>query len=150
MSKSAMNMTRFEQLIAAYGAAIERWPEEERLAARAFIESNPETNTLLHKAARLDEALDAYKVESGDTIRDDILARLPEPTALDRFIDWLLPDRVHIGAWLWRPALLASLALMLGVVLGGTLSFAPANDAGVWQEELYVMALNTEDMEPTR
>lgn len=148
-----MDIARFKHLLSAYGAAIERWPEEERNAAREFIESNPETNALLREAALLDQALDAYKAESINTIREDILARLPDRTRrglLDRFIDWLLPDLGYMGAWLWRPALLASVALILGIVLGSTLSLDPANDAGVWQEELHVMALNSEDMEPTQ
>lgn len=144
-----MDMDRFKQLIAAYGASFERWPQEERYAAREFSASNEEGNALLGEADALDEMLDAYHVESADAITQKVLARLPERTRrslLDRFIDWLLPDLGHPGLRFRRPAILAGLALTVGIILGGTLPLDSTDNASVWQEELYVMALNTESI----
>lgn len=141
-----MDMDRFKQLIAAYGASFERWPQEERYAAREFSAFNEEANALLREADALDEMLDTYRVESADAITQKLLARLPERrrSLLDRFIDWLLPEPGDMGPRFRRPAILAGLALTVGIILGGTLPLDSTDNASVWQEELYVMALNTE------
>lgn len=144
-----MDIDRFNQLIAAYGASFERWPHEDRYAAREFSASNKEANALLREADALDKMLDVYQVRSADTITQKILARLPERmprSSLDRFMDWLVPDLGHTGLRFRRPAILAGVALTLGIILGGTLPLNSINDADVWQEELHVMALNTESI----
>lgn len=142
-----MDMDRFKQLTAAYGASFERWPREERYAARKFSASDEKANALLGEADALDEMLDAYHVESSDMIAQKVLARLPERTRRslpDRFMDWLIPDLGHMGLRFRRPAILAGLVLTVGIILGGTLPLDSTDNASVWQEELYVMALNTE------
>lgn len=148
-----MNMKRFKQLLAAYGANVERWPDEERDEAARFVETNQQAKTLLSEEALFDEALDAWQVEPLYDARDKTLARLgnnADRNLADRFVDWLLPDLDHAGARLWRPALLAGIALTLGIALGSTVSLESNNEADVWQEELHVMALNTEQMEAAR
>ncbi len=53
-----MNQDRFEALCDAYGGDIDRWPVEDRDAARAFVEAHRAIAEPLLKAARaLDEAL---------------------------------------------------------------------------------------------
>ncbi|MEX2489850.1 MAG: hypothetical protein WD356_10040 [Pseudomonadales bacterium] len=147
MSKYAMNMDRFEQLLSAYGANAGRWPDNDREQAMEFAATNSRARQLLDEAAILDEALDAWEVDPLQGMKAKILARLPEGNhrdALDRFIDWLLPDLDHVGTWLWRPAFLAGMTLTLGILLGSTVSLDVTDEADLWQEELRVMALNTD------
>lgn len=146
-------MERIKQLLAAYGANVERWPDEERDEATKFVEANKQAKTLLNEEALFDEALDAWQVEPLYDARDKILARLEkteERNIADRFVEWLLPDVDQADTRLWRPALLAGIALTLGIALGSTVSLESNNEADVWQEELHVMALNTEQMEAAR
>lgn len=109
-----MNRERFDQLLAAYGADFQRWPEAERDAGAAF-------------AAQHGEAL-AAAISDGRAL-DDALNELREP-APDTS---LLTRRIMKAAprpWLDTRAMIALAACaMFGVVLGysGGL-MAPAPD----------------------
>lgn len=59
-----MNAGRFEELTAAYGGDIARWPQAERAAAREFAK-DPATAGILARAADLDALLDTYIVRPG-------------------------------------------------------------------------------------
>jgi hypothetical protein len=60
-----MTPERFRHLTEAYGALPERWPRDEREAARALIEArDPEALAALAEARALDSLLDAHKVEA--------------------------------------------------------------------------------------
>lgn len=54
-----MKLERFAELLAAYGAGAERWPESEREAAEALLAASPEARAALADARRLDRMLDA-------------------------------------------------------------------------------------------
>jgi hypothetical protein len=54
---------RLSELLAAYGASPERWPEPEREAARRLVESSAEAAALAKEAAALDRVLDAVTIE---------------------------------------------------------------------------------------
>ena len=58
---SKMDLTRFEALVAAYGATPNRWPEEERDAAEAFARTDPRARALLAEADSIDALLFAHK-----------------------------------------------------------------------------------------
>jgi hypothetical protein len=55
---TAMTLERFADLVGAYGARPERWPDAERAAALALLDRSPQARTRLAEAARLDAALD--------------------------------------------------------------------------------------------
>lgn len=59
-----MNAGRFEELTAAYGGDIARWPQAERAAAREFAK-DPAAAGILARAADLDALLDTYVVRPG-------------------------------------------------------------------------------------
>ncbi|MBD3649467.1 MAG: hypothetical protein HUJ31_18900 [Pseudomonadales bacterium] len=147
MSKQDMNKDRLRQLVSTYGASPARWPEEEREAAARFVEANPEVREALSREAALDELLDTFNVDVPHDLRNRILARIHDETSTDfadRLIDWIIPPR----RYLWRPVLAAMVPLVTGIVLGGALRLEEAvDDADIWQEEIYVMALNFDETE---
>jgi hypothetical protein len=57
-----MTPERFRQIVEAYGALPQRWPEKERAVAEAFARRNPEVRNALAREAALDRLLDAYRV----------------------------------------------------------------------------------------
>lgn len=57
-----MTPERFRQIVEAYGATPQRWPEGERTAAEAFARTNPAAQTMLAREASLDSMLGAYRV----------------------------------------------------------------------------------------
>ena len=54
-----MDMTRFQELVAAYGGDVRRWPAAERETAQEFAGREPAAARLLADAADLDRLLDA-------------------------------------------------------------------------------------------
>ncbi len=113
--RDGLSLARLEALLAAYGAAAERWPEAERGAARALIDASPEARALVADAAGLDRALDA-------------LAAPAPSAALQRRLSREM--RVHGGrqsfgrAWRWAMASLTPrpvwrVAAVAGVFLVG-------------------------------
>lgn len=55
-----MTPSRFAEILEAYGAAPQRWPEAERDAALALVERSAEIRAQLSRAAALDTALDRW------------------------------------------------------------------------------------------
>jgi anti-sigma factor RsiW len=57
-----MRQSRFEWLLESYGAALERWPEAEREAARRLLGTSPAARAAHERARALDVALAADRV----------------------------------------------------------------------------------------
>lgn len=110
-----MEPERFRSLLDAYGGDPERWPASERVSMQQFLAQNPQAETWRREAQALDLALADFPVAPVDLV-DQIMARIP-PSRLEKFLEWLLPRDRH--AW-WRPAVAATLPLVLGVVIGMT------------------------------
>lgn len=55
-----MTQKRVAELIAAYGAAPDKWPEAERIAALALLQRAPDLQAELRQMAALDAALDRW------------------------------------------------------------------------------------------
>lgn len=55
-----MTSKRVSELIAAYGAAPEKWPDGERTAALAMLDRDPALRAELRQMATLDAALDRW------------------------------------------------------------------------------------------
>ena len=78
-----MDLTRFEALVAAYGATPNRWPEEERAAAEAFARADPRAAALLAKADAIDTLLFAHRVaEPSRTLRAMVIEAAPRKRRL--------------------------------------------------------------------
>ncbi len=57
-TEKLVTVSRLKALLDAYGAAPECWPEEERAAATALIETSSEARILVKEADALDSLLD--------------------------------------------------------------------------------------------
>ncbi len=75
---NGMDLTRFETLVAAYGATPSRWPEEERDAAQAFARTDPRAAALLAEADSIDALLFAHKAaEPSRTLHAMVIEAAP-------------------------------------------------------------------------
>jgi len=78
-----MDRVRFEEMLAAYGADVGRWPEGERAAGEAFArEHAAEIAPLLSDARGIDQALNVAKMGSDDVpelLIRRILKQAPKP-----------------------------------------------------------------------
>ena len=70
-----MTYERFEYLADAYGGDLRRWPEVEREAGRALLESDPRAAVLLREADGLDALLDAApRPVATHALREQVIA----------------------------------------------------------------------------
>jgi len=148
-----MDLNEFRKLITAYGTVEANWPASTREAARTLIDTNPEAAALVVRHSPLDNALDRYDVPVNEArIRAGILARIdnmaPAKNVIDRFTSWLFPDLTDLHG-IWRPALAASLPLILGIILGSTVSFGATDSTDTWSDEISMVALSTPDATTT-
>ena len=136
---------RFAAIVEAYGTEPARWPAEERSAAMAHCATHPEAQTLLAEFRALDEMLDQYQVEDLSVLQRNVLsqvARTSAGNAFDRLLEWVLPHSERLMAWLWRPALVACLPLVCGILLADYFSFGIEGVQNSREEELYLLSLN--------
>ena len=63
-----MDIDRFRALAEAYGGAMDRWPQDERDAARIFARAHPETAAILADAAALDAMLAEWTLPPTDDL----------------------------------------------------------------------------------
>ncbi|MGH6879293.1 hypothetical protein [Hypericibacter sp.] len=73
-----MNAKRLEQILAAYGAKSERWPEAERPDALALLAHDAPAQQLLRDARRLDGLLDSLQALEPTFDAASLAARLSE------------------------------------------------------------------------
>lgn len=136
---------RFAAIVEAYGTEPARWPAEERSAAMAHCATHREAQTLIAEFRALDEMFDQYQVADLSMLQRNVLSQVARTSAgniFDRLLDWLLPHSERIMAWLWRPALLACLPLVCGILLADYFSFGIEGIQNSREEELYLLSLN--------
>ncbi|BAP56189.1 hypothetical protein THII_1892 [Thioploca ingrica] len=145
VADTAMTMTRFSQLVAAYGGHTNHWPLEEQVAAAQLLETSAEARHLRQAAVSLDDLLDQVAtVPPSLKLRNRILAAIqpPEQPLLD-IGQWL--SQLLLGTTshehIWRPAVILLIPLLLGIVMG--LSLASFNDTGEVEEEFNLLGLGT-------
>jgi anti-sigma factor RsiW len=108
-----MDLTRFEALVAAYGAAPTRWPDEERDAAEALARADPRAAALLAEADGIDALLFAHRVaEPSRTLRAMVIEGAPKK------------QRLKGRAKLWWSGLALALAGASGVLAGSAATAA--------------------------
>ncbi len=92
-----MDLSRFEELIAAYGAVPDRWPAAERDAARRRLRDDPKARVVFERARGLDQALDAWTAPAvSAALQGRVLAARTARGAIWR--GWWLPGAGLVGA----------------------------------------------------
>lgn len=156
MTAKWISADRLQAILATYGAAAERWPDDERDAALALIARSDAARAMRDTAAGLDSALDSLQPPSPSDTLDARLRRLSPPgdpvAAAPRWrvsLGALLPD------WRWAP-IAAGAAGAIGAVLVGAalLLTVPAPDGLVSDGKMptpvaAVDPLEAEDESPT-
>ena len=123
-----------ENMLRAYGAAPNQWPEELRVTLQQAIDCYPELQAVLEEEAILDGRLNEFRPAVAMTVEGVIAKvsateRRSQSTSwgwLESFIDWLVPYEDVV--W-WRGAITAVVPLVVGVWLG---SAVPA-DLEQWE-----------------
>lgn len=143
-----MNLDTFTKLLDSYGTVEANWPADVRSDALEFVTENEAARALLLQYAPLDQALDMYTIGLDvDRIRTALLAKVGPRNLFDRVTAWLLPEPANLQAF-WRPAVVASLPLILGIILGSTLSLGNTESyTDSWSDEISMVALSSNDTE---
>ena len=139
-----MNLETFTKLLDSYGTVEANWPAEVRGEAVAFVTENEAARSLLLQYAPLDQALDRYTVRPDiDRMRAVLMAKVGRKNLFDRVTAWLMPEPGNLQA-IWRPAVAATLPLILGIILGSTLSLGNTDSyTESWSDEISMVALST-------
>jgi len=117
-----MKLRRFEEILDAYGATPERWPERERADALALARSSIAAARSLAEARRLDAALAAWEAHdlSVEPARfSSMLSRIvaaAAPRPIGWFVEWF---GFELGPrQLWPSAAGLALMTVLGFAVG--------------------------------
>jgi hypothetical protein len=133
-SQPPLSLTRAEEILNAYGAEPERWPEDERGDLLQLLAESPELQALRKSASQLDDLLDEWQPEVINHT-DISVGSLPAQTQpkqhwTDQLAAIFLP-----GLLGWRQAALAAAPLTLGFIWG--LSGEPPSDD--WSEAEFLI-----------
>ena len=109
-----MNLERFREIVGSYGSSPDRWPEDERGAARNFAIASKEAKHLIQKEVELDRLLDRYDLPEVALSEVEV----PNNRRLALLINWMLPDFSDLRNTIWRPALIGAFPIMVGIVIG--------------------------------
>ena len=88
--------------------------------------------------------MDKYEVLAEPNLSTKILDNLPRKLWLDRLIDWILPSIDDLISYAWRPILAGSLPLIVGLIVGNSLSTTETLDS--WEDEISLVSLATSDI----
>lgn len=135
-----ISLQRFEQLLDAYGASPQRWPDHERAAALQLLEHSAQAAQLLQNARWLDQQLDQLPAPDFVYLNTTLLTVLLPARSkkwTDQLLEWLVPAQARSAAVFWRPAALASLPLMLGMAVGNQLEvFSDADTTDLYSVDM--------------
>lgn len=140
-SSFSMDLSRFTQIVSAYGGQPKYWPVEEREAAAAFMENSEQAQALVKLEQNLDAQLATYLPGRADVreLKSGIIASIEKDamSILDTVLDWILPEN---PIQFWRPALVATLPLVIGIMAG---VMAQSEPDYLWEDEIALMGLDT-------
>lgn len=142
-----MTLQEFSDILDRSGADAQAWPIAERAACHSLLETSPEASRLLREHQQLAHALDQLQVPALPGLEARVLNQSLPPrnhSPVDRVLDWLLPANLF-GPQLWRPAMVACLPLVFGILVGNYFSFGVVTENRgfqYWDDELYVLSLN--------
>ena len=143
-----MTLEEFTRIIDLHGAESARWPKRLRAECEAFVANSIEARSLLNQQWAVDELLEQLEVPEFHGLESHILNQaLPERNRsfFDPIVEWLLPQGGYAQN-LWRPAVVACLPLVFGIVLANYFSFGVGvgveNDGfQYWGDELAMLSL---------
>ena len=120
-----MNLERFTLIVESYGADSQQWPSNERAEALEFSSTSIDAVSLLDQERELDQHLALFEFPNSERsvrqIKMGIFSAI-KPRRLEQLLNWVLPDLDDLTRTLWRPTLVATMPLLLGVLIGLTLS----------------------------
>jgi hypothetical protein len=137
----------FTNLLEVHGADPARWPHELRDSCESFIANDSTAIVLLAQYRELEQLLGRVPVPEFDGLEARVLNQeLPAHNAssIDKLLEWLLPAG-GLAHHLWRPAMVACLPLLFGIVLGNFYSFGVGFDGDefeYWEDELAMLSLD--------
>lgn len=135
------SVERLHEVVRAYGANSANWPVDERDELLKLADAAaPE----LLAAKQLDTFLDEHEVvalapDLGRRIISSTMHTTLRTTLLDRVIQWAWPEQ---PALLWKPALVACLPLLAGIILGSNVTLLDESE-NLDDEGIYLMGLYT-------
>jgi len=110
-----MNLERFTAIVDAYGGSPSRWPDAERAAALAFMQTSPEAQRLADEAEALDSLLDLPETAPVTReLQERLLARAPTANMAKPAFN----PRGNFGWSRWIPAVAVACSLVLGIATG--------------------------------
>lgn len=131
-----MTLKRFRALARSYGAELQRWPPEERGAARELLDSSEEARALLEQERSLDEIIGAAAASEQDAalarLRSAVAARIASSEAQAKpagWLGWLFGSASGVAPVRMRRlglATSAAFAVIAGLLVGGLYGPAPA------------------------
>lgn len=126
-----MELRRFREIVAAYGAAPRRWPEDERERAAAFAVSSQEARSVMAEAEKLDGLLSQAAAPISQPAFLDTVMALSNEAQDEPQTDAVLPFTMNPSFLLPRLTSLAA-AAVLGFFVGGSVvdntNFASADN----------------------
>ncbi|MFP6826798.1 MAG: hypothetical protein VB977_11930 [Pseudohongiellaceae bacterium] len=142
-----MTLEEFGKIIESYGSSSERWPVDMREECENFIADNSEARELVNRQLELEMLMDQIAVPEFPGLEARVLdQQLPSRklAPLDQFLEWLLPVDKS-GKQFWRPAMVACLPLIFGIIIGNFYNFGvglQGESFEYWDDELYILSLN--------
>lgn len=116
-----MNRERFLEILEAYGARADRWPEAERDAAIAFADAHAElVADALAVEAELDALLGEPEIPPSDMLEARIMKSLPKP-------------QPTLHRWRGAVAIAAAVMLVVSISLGSGM----IGSTGYVEDDLY-------------
>ncbi|HJN95388.1 MAG: hypothetical protein CMQ15_07095 [Gammaproteobacteria bacterium] len=144
---TTMTLEEFSTLVDVHGSNIENWPSALRKDSKTFLESSDRARALISEQRRLEQQLDQITVPEFAGLQARILNQQLPPRndpLLDKLLDWLIPAG-GFTIQLWRPAMVACLPLVFGIVLGNYYSFGvglQSSEVEYWEDELAMLSLS--------
>ena len=142
-----MTLEEFTKIIESYGSSSERWPVGLREECENFIANNSEARELIDRQQELEMLMNQIAVPEFPGLEAKVLNQQLPPrklALLDPFLEWLLPAGKP-GKLFWRPAMIACLPLIFGIVIGNFYNFGvglQGESFEYWDDELYILSLN--------
>lgn len=147
MMTTMKTLEEFSTLLDIHGSDIDSWPVAQQADSKVFLQGSDEARGLVMEQRRLEQQLDRLTVPEFVELEARVLNQQLPPqniSLLDSLLDWLVPSEGS-SIKLWRPAMVACLPLLFGIVLGNYYSFGvglESSEAEYWEDELAMLSLN--------
>jgi len=115
-----LTLERFGNLVSAYGADLNRWPESTRAEVRLLLATSPDARALLAEAAELDQQLtqEAAQAAARGAFKDPVRALAHLRSGVAARIDAGAAGREGRRVYWLRLTAVGAAAVAAGLVLG--------------------------------